>query len=166
MDTKKYPVAYFITFTTYGTWLHGNPRGSFMKSPDGAKHLDHDPLLHHIRKRQLKYPVFKLDLIMIRPVDEAIRIVCNERYWYLHELNVRTNHVHVVVTAKTSPGRVLGDFKRYATRRLRADQLVGDRPVWTEDGSKRSLWTQAALSAAISYVRKEQGPDLRTPLEG
>jgi hypothetical protein len=41
---SKYPLAYFITFTTYGTWLHGDPRGSFMKSPDGAEHLDYDPL--------------------------------------------------------------------------------------------------------------------------
>jgi hypothetical protein len=25
------PIAYFITFTTYGTWLHGDERGSVDK---------------------------------------------------------------------------------------------------------------------------------------
>ena len=32
-------------------------------------------------------------------VDSAIRSVCEARRWFLHECNVRTNHVHVVVTA-------------------------------------------------------------------
>ena len=26
------PLAYFITFTTYGTWLHGDSRGSMVLS--------------------------------------------------------------------------------------------------------------------------------------
>jgi hypothetical protein len=25
-----YPLAWFITWTTYGTWLHGDARGSFL----------------------------------------------------------------------------------------------------------------------------------------
>ena len=30
----KFPLAYLITWTTYGTWLHGDDRGSFDHNGD------------------------------------------------------------------------------------------------------------------------------------
>ena len=29
-NRMSYPMAWFMTWTTYGTWLHGDARGSFL----------------------------------------------------------------------------------------------------------------------------------------
>ncbi|MBK8207784.1 MAG: transposase [Planctomycetes bacterium] len=166
---KPIPLAYFITFTTYGTWLHGDARGSVDRDHNefGTEKLKPDRLFEFVRENTLKYPPFKLQLSMIRPVDAAIRICCNARKWCVHALNVRTNHVHLAVSGPVSPGRILGDCKRYATRRLRDDKLVKqDQRIWTEDGSKRYVWNAIQLQRVVDYILREQGPDLRLPIEG
>jgi REP element-mobilizing transposase RayT len=45
--------------------------------------------------------------------------VCRHREWVLHAHNVRTNHVHVVVTAEGPPEPGMNGVKSWCTRRLR-----------------------------------------------
>src|ERR1044071_8102876 len=33
-EENIFPIAYLLTFTTYGTWLHGDERGSHQRSRD------------------------------------------------------------------------------------------------------------------------------------
>src|SRR5215475_5990009 len=92
------PLAYLITFRCYGTWLHGDERGSvdkehniynepFATANAGRKeyHLNH-----------LNGEPVKLDAQQRKSVDDAIREVCRFKNWSLMALNVRTNHVHLV----------------------------------------------------------------------
>jgi REP element-mobilizing transposase RayT len=89
-------------------------------------------------------------------VASVIAEVCVFRNWILHECNVRTNHVHVVATGNADPDKMMKDFKAYCTRRLReSHELEQDRPVWTEGGSTKYLWTEQSLGAAIEYVRNQ-----------
>ena len=77
-------------------------------------------------------------------------------------MNVRTNHVHAVVSAPgVSPERVMNDFKAYATRSLRQRKLVGrDQKVWAYHGSMPRIWKPDQLARAIRYVNDAQGPEL------
>jgi REP element-mobilizing transposase RayT len=94
-------------------------------------------------------------------VERTIIEVAEHRGWTLHAVNVRTNHVHVVVTALKEPDRVMNDFKAYATRRLAEAGLVAkNAKVWSRHGSTRYLWTEKAVFDKCQYVRDEQGPDL------
>jgi REP element-mobilizing transposase RayT len=94
-------------------------------------------------------------------VDESVRATCAARGWVLHALNVRTNHVHAVVSAPCLPEVVLRDVKAYATRSLReAGCWTGKRSPWSDGGSTRYLWTENALACAIVYVVERQGPPL------
>ncbi|MBP9891199.1 MAG: transposase [Planctomycetes bacterium] len=95
-------------------------------------------------------------------IDDAIREVCTHRGWTLHALNVRTNHVHVVVSAPdVAPERVMNDFKAYATRRLRQRKLVSrQQKVWAHHGSTPRIWKPEGLARAIRYVNEAQGPEL------
>ena len=80
------------------------------------------------------------------------------RRWGLQACHVRTNHVHVIVTAETAPEKVMSDFKAYASRRLR--ERLGesaDCKRWTHHGSTRYLWKPESVGAAIQYVVREQG---------
>ena len=91
-------------------------------------------------------------------VFESIMDVCNYRNWRLFALHVRTNHVHVVVSAETKPEKVLHAFKAYATRHLReAHPMLKEYKIWTRHGSTRYIWNRKSLLEAIHYVVHEQG---------
>jgi REP element-mobilizing transposase RayT len=71
-----------------------------------------------------------LDAARRQSAEIAIREVCDHRKWHLHALNVRTNHVHVVVSLGTAkPDRALNAFKAYVTRRMRRDGKKPPDPI-------------------------------------
>lgn len=104
----------------------------------------------------------QLDYARRVEVARAIEEVCAFRGWTLHALNVRSNHVHVVVTAPNiRPERPMNQFKSWATRRLRDRGLAGAAErLWTRHGSTRYLWDEKDLSATGAYVLEGQGSDL------
>ena len=151
-----------ITFTTYGTWLHGDVRGS-VEAPNNlpATPIDQpNAALANHEHNQLKSPPLTFNTAQRRNVRDTIQEVCRHRRWHLHACNVLTNHVHVVVAADRPPERVMNDFKSYATRRMvQADLLQQGREVWTRHGSTRYLNEEASVTAACRYVLEEQGDD-------
>lgn len=87
----------------------------------------------------------------------AIKQNCELRKWTLWVANVRTNHVHIVVTAPLAPTRVMNAFKANATRRLRETGLWNsEHSPWAYGGSKRYLWNDEELAGAIAYVKYGQ----------
>ena len=76
-------------------------------------------------------------------------------------MNVRTNHVHTVVSAPCKPEKVLTAFKANATRKLReAGCWKSDDSPWGDRGSKKYLWTEQDVVDAIAYVEYDQGEPL------
>ncbi len=153
------PLAYFISFRCYGTWLHGDARGSV----DRRHNLVGEPLLapHPARERweagRMSHGAVGLQPAERSLVEPAIREVCVHRGWDLHAVNVRTNHVHLVVAADLSPERVLNTLKAWSTRRLReTGARAPGAPVWSRHGSTRYLWHLDAVEAACQYVNEAQ----------
>jgi REP element-mobilizing transposase RayT len=151
---------YFLTYHTYGTWLHGDERHSVDRRhnipetdtmpPDAGRlaaareRLKHQPTLLDAGRRQI--------------VEATIREVCAHRGWHLHAVNVRTNHVHAVITARVAPEKVLTDLKAWATRRLiEAHAFPRGTRVWSRHGSTRYLWTEKDIEDACHYVVECQG---------
>ena len=97
------PLAYFFSFHTYGTWLHGDDRGSVdrVRNRYGSPRLPVNTRWHDYNRKALKGRPFILGPKERRVVKEAIRETCQFRKWCLLASNLRTNHVHVVVTAHT-----------------------------------------------------------------
>jgi REP element-mobilizing transposase RayT len=154
------PLAYFITFTTYGTWLYGRDPGSVDRQHNapGTPFLPPDAGLEAEQRRALRQSPYVLDEPRREVVLRTIREVALHRGWKLWAVHVRTNHVHIVVTASAKPEKVMADFKAWASRRLR--EAFGedtDRDRWTQHGSTRWLNSSAALEGAIAYVVEEQG---------
>jgi REP element-mobilizing transposase RayT len=90
-------------------------------------------------------------------IDATIRSVCRHKKWMIHALNVRTNHIHVVVTAPIAPEQVMNSFKAWATRRLKESGLLPVHPlIWSRHGSTRYLWEQVGLRDAVDYVVNQQ----------
>jgi REP element-mobilizing transposase RayT len=97
-----------------------------------------------------------LDVKHRQAVYSAIARHCQIRQWQLFILNVRHNHVHVVVRADgVGPERVMTEMKAYSTRELRDQDLVTSGKVWTRGGSTRYINNQSSILAAIQYVKDQ-----------
>jgi len=91
-------------------------------------------------------------------VHEAIVAVCEYRQYFLRDLNVRSNHVHAVVSKSEKPEKIVNDFKAYATKRLRNENEFGPTVrVWSRGASTRYLWKPKHVLAAVDYVLYSQG---------
>lgn len=161
---RNAPVAYFFTWTCYGTWLHGDERGSVDRdhASFGTCFLPGDPNRRELDEGRLFGRAALLDVAGREVVSRTIRQHARAREWDLHAQNVRTNHVHVVVSCgDIPPEKALAELKAWTTRRLREAGVVGpDVRVWTHHGSTRYLWDELSLANAIEYVRERQGVDL------
>ena len=161
-DTDE-PIAYLITFRTYGTWLAGDERGSVDKYHNvrGTPYAVSSEARKNIQADRLKSPPFLLNAKCRKLVEEAIREVCAHRGWSLIALHVRTNHAHVVSSGVATPGKMLNDFKSYSTRKLRENgEWNYDHSPWVDKGSKRNLWNEDHIGFARNYVLNGQGGPL------
>ncbi len=150
-----FPLAYLITFRTYGSWLRGDARGSVDRHRNlfGSPRIAHSPQLLDAQTRLLSRPPVALDRAQRLVVETAIRQVCIFREWRLHAVNARTSHVHAVVAARTEPSEVLLALKANATRHLRESGRWSDeKSPWSARGSKRYLWTVRRVERGVAYV--------------
>ncbi len=147
-------IAYFSTWTTYGTWLPGDERGWFeggrgWREPDqrrsfsSALLMSADAIVLTTEQREL--------------VEGVIAEHSTIRGWELHAVNCRTNHVHVVVSAGDRPIEIPREqYKSRATRRL-TEQCGGARTVWwTERGWDVYIDDDMELAAVVQYVLEGQ----------
>lgn len=157
------PKAFLFTFTPYGTRLHGDERGSVDRFHNQHGEDFVPPNLSYLtmRRGELAEEPLLITPKMRGVLVDTIEQHCLFRDWHLFSQNVRTNHIHAVISAAGGPGRQLADLKSYLTRALRSDGVIGARKrVWTTGGSTRYLFTDAAVSRACEYVYLGQGVDL------
>ncbi|MCE9563806.1 MAG: transposase [Planctomycetes bacterium] len=155
-----HPLAYFITFTTDGTWLHGDEPGSVDRERNqfGSPWLPVDPKRRAVARGQMTQDPFWLDTPQRGVTRDAIVEECQFRGWSLLALHVRSNHVHLVVNASREPEFVMRSCKAAASKRLNeAGFDHPDRKRWTAHGSTKYLWHEDAVASAVSYTLYRQG---------
>ena len=83
------PLAYFLTWSTYGTWLPGDERGWIQyghgwQYPDAVRKLE--------AEARMTVDACRLDGEQREVVERQIAETCNVRGWELHAVNCRSNH--------------------------------------------------------------------------
>jgi REP element-mobilizing transposase RayT len=153
-------VTYLITFACYGTHLHGDESGSVDRNHNlhGSRVLEP----HHTRASLARHAMAQSEYAMDQrrrdAVLSAIRERCTDRGWSLLAAHVRTNHVHIVISADAVPERIINDLKSYVSRVLNRSGLdAPNRKRWARHGSTRWLHDRDSISAAIRYVAENQG---------
>ena len=149
------PIAYFLTWVTYGTWLPGDARGW-----DELEHgwqLPNASLESHCKARMDEDQCLLSEAARQETADQ-IEETCRHRGWCLHALSVRSNHLHVVVTAaNVAPRKIRADLQAWATRRLKREIDERRENWWADRGSVRYIWNEDALERVIVYVVDAQG---------
>lgn len=158
------PLALFFTFRCYGTWLHGDERGAIDRHDNVFRtpRLPANTKWLQFNKTLLKHGPVILRSSQRTCVERSIKHTCSLRDWNLLALNVRTNHIHSVISiGSAKPKRALGALKANATRQMREEGLwrLSTTP-WAEKGSGRYLWTDKSVGEAVGYVMYEQGEKL------
>ena len=152
-NTKE-PIAYFITWTTYGTWLPGDERG-WQRWGEGQLQPPNQ-LFREMAKSDMKEPSFMLSDVDRGVVEKTVAEHCDIRTWCRYAVNARSNHVHVVVAAPGyDPKTVRGQFKSWCTHRLKPSHPERQR-FWTEGGSCRWINFKDDLESAIIYTNDAQ----------
>jgi REP element-mobilizing transposase RayT len=153
------PLAFLLTWATYGTWLPGDERG-WIEHRHGWQPADEARKLEAALR--MTEDACLLGAAQRRSVEEAIAVHCKLRRWVLHAVSCRTNHVHVVVSASMHPDRMRDQLKAWCTRRLR-ELAALESPAdnvrskwWAERGSRRYINAADDFEAAILYVRDGQ----------
>jgi REP element-mobilizing transposase RayT len=157
------PLAYFLTWPTYGTWLPGDERGWVkwhhgIQPPDPVKQLE--------ARARMTEDSCRLNREERDQVEAAIAECCAVRGWTLHAVNCRTNHVHVVISAREHPDRVRSQLKTWSARKLKeltrvvvaqSEYTCDIRTKWWADrGSKKYLNDDDQLERAVAYVQVAQ----------
>ena len=90
-------------------------------------------------------------------VRDAIGYYCASQDWYIHAIEVLSNHVHIVVTArKIKPENISSALKAVASRMLHKHGGISqDTKIWTRNASERYLFDEEELKNAIYYVKHQ-----------
>ena len=155
MNFHDEPLAYFITWTVYGTFLQGDSRW-WRKRVGGAQQPQ--PLLQSWHRQRLNHDVILLNAAHRHAAEMEMSRHCELRSWKLWAASVRQNHVHVVVTAFGYPANKVRDqLKANCTRAIRQiDPQFIDRPVWTSKGDMQDVKREEELERVIDYVSVAQ----------
>ncbi len=163
---------WFLTWTTYGTWLPGDRRGFVSNVRDRQGQLvrfnkpgtpykrDVPALLRAARVRCKHAPVY-LTKDQSRVVFKEVQQLCLFRNWQLLAIAIMHNHVHVLVQVAGDPdgADILRDLKTNVSRGLNRKEKQNQRKRWwTRSGSKRCLKTEESVIATASYIRAQHNP--------
>jgi REP element-mobilizing transposase RayT len=150
------PAAYFITFHTYGTWLHGKKGGSIDRkghNVPGTPIVPANSSLEERERSRLKHPPVTLNWEQRKTIESTIENVIKHNGWVLHAVNARREHVHLVVTAPKRPEPVMNELKSWCTRILRKSGLLNKEiSPWSRHGSTRYLWSEKDVREVVRYV--------------
>ena len=152
--SMKDPIAFFVTWPTYGTWLPGDERG-WIEYHHGWQLPS--PNLESLCSSRMTEKQCLLSGPEQQIVEEQAAETCRYRGWILHAVECRTNHVHLVVSAfETNPKKIRADIKAWCTRRLKEKSSSSRMNYWAERGSIRYVWDQESLDRVVNYVTVAQ----------
>jgi len=152
------PIAFFFTWSTYGTWLPGDARGwveyrKGFRLPDPIRELE--------AAASMSEDACWLTPEQRNEVNLQVAETCQHKGWTLYAVNCRSNHTHAVISASATPKTMRGQLKAWCSRRLNDYQRLHPPPDlrtiwWADRGSIRWIYDDDGLEAATLYVRDGQ----------
>ncbi|MCX5659819.1 MAG: hypothetical protein NTW19_08870 [Planctomycetota bacterium] len=156
---SAFPLAYHITFGTYGTRLHGDDRGTV----DRDHNIPLTPFLPPLPKREM----FEHDQCAGEPIiltheqrlfiEATIPQICERGGWQYHVAAGGPDHVHTVLSAEVDGKQVRRWLKQWLSEALSERWPLGPGRVWwAEGGSVKWKWDQESFDMALNYVRLQR----------
>ncbi len=147
-------LAYHITWGTYGTRLHGDPR----KTVDRQHNQYGDPVLgydEHRWEREKSLLKFA-PVIFTRPqmmiVESLLPSICARGGWTHRAGAAGPDHVHEILLSRNDPETIRRLFKRWLGQEL--TRLLQGEPGCPQPGTKATWWAECG---SIRWIFQEDG---------
>jgi REP element-mobilizing transposase RayT len=163
------PFAIHVTWTTYGTWLPGDPRGyvSVTLRPDGTTlkkenqygtpYTKDDAFTRRIAIDEQEFETVWLNAQQARVVAHSLVEACRERGWWIGQAAVMCNHIHVVVLECPPDGPAVRRILKGVTQSKLSKHHGSPKRWYTRGGSNRHKYDQQAIDNALNYVKRQEG---------
>ncbi len=153
-----WPLAYLITFSTYGSRLHGDPRLTVDRRHNqfGEPYIQPDQVRMATEHERLCSNAIRLTLEQQRHVESVTPVVCDRGGWTHHASSAAPDHVHLLVSAAVEGKTVRKILKRWLTEALNNRWPTPMNGWWTEGGSVKWIWNAESLEAAGNYVGRQR----------
>ena len=163
---------WFLTWTCYGQWLPGDPRGFVSNKFEGditEKKNNKIHTLYDSGRSQLQAlsqsllvnaPIF-LTFDQARLVLEQFKETAAMRNWTIIACAIMSNHVHILlgVSGDPDPNKLLHDLKAYSTRKLNEHfPKSASGTWWTSNGSTRRIDSENSWLRCVEYIQNQKNP--------
>jgi REP element-mobilizing transposase RayT len=158
---------WLITWTTYGTWLPGDPRGhasptlqadgsySPRRNARGVEPAAGDAQTRQKARALQRFETVRLDLDDAFEAAEPIVVAAVSRNWTITRGTVMANHVHVVVRGASGNASAISRALKVVSQAAMSRRRGTRQRWWTTGGSQRSLRGTESIAAAIAYVKNQ-----------
>ena len=146
---------FHVVITTYGSRLQGSERGSHRHGTGAVIPSEGLELFH---RRLMKEPEVAFHNESVRDaVHNSIMSACAQRDWIVSALNVRTNHVHILLTVfeQEDVSDAVCVIKSAVVAALQIYPEFRDRRIWTEGASVNWIRSARYFQYAYRYVMNQ-----------
>ena len=153
------PMAYHITFGTYGTRLHGDSRGTVdrRRNRPGDPILGRDDPWRRMEAAKLRHPAIVLGYARRLHAEAEVPEICARGGWHHRQSACGPDHVHVVLSAPQDGKAVRRWLKRWLGDAMSAQwPLPPEQSWWAKGGSVKWVWDAAYLAAVVDYVAAQR----------
>jgi len=146
-----------VTSTTYGNWLPGDARSYVDKHNEyGTPYDTPSPMLERFARARMKEQAVFFNAEQAEIILERWQNTVGDLGGQLVVVAIMRTHFHFVAIfpAGIKKEKLLQFFKGRASRAL--NQQYGKRTWWTDSGSVRFSFDEAAFRARIAYVKRHE----------
>jgi REP element-mobilizing transposase RayT len=153
------PLAYHITFGTYGTRLHGDPRGTIDRrcKAYGQPIVEHSEAREQIAAERMKHQpiLFTVDQCVF--AQAAVEEICERGRWEFIQTACGPDHVHVLLKSERKPKAIRRWLKRWLGEAMTARWPLPDgQSWWAKGGSAKCVWEEKYLRNVEQYIREQR----------
>jgi REP element-mobilizing transposase RayT len=153
------PLAYHITFGTYGTRLHGDPRGTVERAQNryGDPIKGADQRCWSRETGKLRYRPVCLTLEQRCFAENVIPNICLRGRWAYFNCAAASDHVHTLLSAGADGLKVRMWLKRWLGEALAAKwPLLEGQTWWAEGGSVKWVLDQCYFAKVREYIDRQR----------
>jgi len=163
------PLAFHITFGTYGSRLHGDERGTVerRRNKPGDPIVGRDDDWRRVEAARLKFDPRLLGRPQRGVIEGILPAICKKGGWTFHIAAARPDHVHLLLTAQ--PGAE-SDVTRRLVKRWLSEELSKRWPLaagerwWSVGGSVKWVWIAGYFDNVWHYIDRQRSiRDRRKP---
>ena len=156
---RDWPLAFHMTFGTYGTRLHGDERSTVARPLNhfGQPFVEPDEIRQQfVFDSMIGNPLY-LSAVQRIEIERIAPEICQRGGWDFHIAAAQPDHVHCLLSCRSEPKVARKLLKRWLSDHLTANWALNHSPRWWADGgSGKYVWDEDYFRRAFEYIERQR----------